>query len=451
MTNVRLHVRVRHRVMIPLSRPAPRRWPDLRRSRRNPRSRSMFNAPSRDVSPDHQAPTRSKSGAGRPPNQVLPGAKVRVTQLDVAKAAGVHSTTVSLALRNNPAIPLATRERIHAVAEKLGYSPDPALSALVLYRRNAAPARRTETIAYVTHGKTRWGWRENPVEEQCFVGAQRKAAESGYQLEHFWLGEPGMSARRLSSVFFHRAITGILLASHALAAGGPLDFDWDQLTAVKIGHLPASPGIHRVTSDPAGDIRLAMRQAAHAGFGRIGLILPQEWDDRSDQAWSMGFLVEQARLPVTQRIPIFFHGGAAIDAPCFDPPYGVALDIAELGRWLFDFQPEVLLGSLPLISSALPRLGIEIPRDLGFIELQHQSADPAIAGIRQNHHRVGEVAVDLLISQLQMNLRGLPVYPTATLVEGAWCDGASISRASIAVFNDGGDGHSEQPAASIAV
>lgn len=377
---------------------------------------------------------------------------MRITQLDVAKAAGVHSTTVSLALRNNPAIPLATRERIQAVAEKLGYSPDPALSALVLYRRNVAPARRTETIAYVTHGRTQWGWRDNPAEQQCFQGAQRKAEENGYQLEHFWLGEPGMSARRLSGVFFHRAITGVLLASHQLASGERLDFDWDRLATVKIGAGATTPHLHRVTSDPSGDIRAAMRHAARAGFTRIGLILPQEWDDRSDLAWSGGFLAGQTRLPGAQRIPIFFHGAAASDSPYFDRPPGSALDVAKLGRWLFDFQPDVLIGSLPLVASPLRRLGLEIPRDVGFIELQHHEADATIAGIRQNHHRIGEVAADLLIAQLQMNLRGLPPYPTATLVEGTWCEGASLSRASIAAFDDGGEGPAAQPAeSSIAV
>ncbi len=405
----------------------------------------MSTAPSRDHSSDDPASARARSASSRSPRKALPEAKVRITQLDVAKAAGVHSTTVSLALRNNPAIPLATRKRIQAVAEKLGYSPDPALSALVLYRRNIAPARRTETIAYVTQGPTQWGWRENPAEEACFLGAQRRAAEGGYQLEPFWLGEPGMTARRLSSVFFHRAISGVLLAPPHPAHPARLDFDWPRLTAVQIGRRSASPSLHRVTSDPTGDIRLAMGQATRAGFSRIGLILPQEWDERADLAWSGGFLAEQTRLPGAQRIPIFFHRNPGPDAPYFDRPAGVALDVARLGRWLFDFQPDVLLGSLPLLSSALPHLGLEIPRDVGFIELQQLHSDAAIAGVRQNHHRIGEVAVDLLIGQLQMNLRGVPDYPTMTLVEGTWSEGASLSCGPLSAF---GDAASAQPAES---
>ena len=54
----------------------------------------------------------------------------RVTQLDVAREAGVHRSTVSLAFRNHPSIPAETRERVMRVAKKLGYTIDPMLAAL---------------------------------------------------------------------------------------------------------------------------------------------------------------------------------------------------------------------------------------------------------------------------------------------------------------------------------
>ena len=43
----------------------------------------------------------------------------RVTLADIAAKAGVHVTTVSLALRNSPRLPVATRERIRKLAEQL--------------------------------------------------------------------------------------------------------------------------------------------------------------------------------------------------------------------------------------------------------------------------------------------------------------------------------------------
>ena len=51
----------------------------------------------------------------------------RPTLQDIAKRAGVGKATVSLALRNDPKISAATRERVRAIAEELKYRPDPAL------------------------------------------------------------------------------------------------------------------------------------------------------------------------------------------------------------------------------------------------------------------------------------------------------------------------------------
>ena len=60
----------------------------------------------------------------------------RTTMKDVAQQLGVHTTTVSLALRNSPKLPIETREKIQALAKKMGYHQDPMLSALTAYRSN---------------------------------------------------------------------------------------------------------------------------------------------------------------------------------------------------------------------------------------------------------------------------------------------------------------------------
>src|SRR4051812_35125096 len=123
---------------------------------------------------------------------------LRVTQTDIARAVGVHNTTVSLALRNSRLIPETTRQRIRAIAEKMGYRPDPALQALIAYRKARRPRHCASTLAYVTNWTTKWGWRDLPSQEKYYTAFGRRAAEFGYVTEHFWLGEEGMSQRRLS-------------------------------------------------------------------------------------------------------------------------------------------------------------------------------------------------------------------------------------------------------------
>ncbi len=350
----------------------------------------------------------------------------RVTQTDIARAAGVHNTTVSLALRNSPAIPESTRKRIQALAEEMGYHPDPALRALVAYRRGCAVRDRKETLAYITNADTRWGWRERPADELSYAGAMKKAAQHGYQLEHFWLGEPGLTQRRLSSMLFHRGITGALLASHRPDGEMLQDFDWRRMAAVKIGCFPQVPALHRVTEDHAGSVRLAMKRAVTAGYRRVGLVLPQAWDDAVDQGWSSGYLLEQNRGPTAGRLPPLFLPLLRGDATS-----GGGRPIDESGRkalarWLEVYRPDAILGSFAGLGGVLAELGISVPRDLGFLDLFLTDSDGRVTGMRQSSERVGEIATEMLVSLLQQNLCGEPAVPTTTLVEGVWCAGATL-------------------------
>jgi LacI family transcriptional regulator len=378
-------------------------------------------------------------------------ARRRITQTDIARAAGVHNATVSLALRNCPSIPEATRQRIQALARQLGYSPDPALRALVAYRRGLAAHSRSEVIAFITHGPTRGNWRETPLEARYFVGAQRKATECGYQLEHFWLGEPGLSPRRLSDMLFHRGVTGVLLGAQSPGVTELPDFAWERLAAVQLGCRPLDPALHRVTSNLEGSIRLALRRASAAGCRRIGLVLPAAWDRASDRTWSTSFIVEQSRLSAAARIPVLLQGSLASDGP---PPAGASPEVARLANWFSEFRPDAVLGSWALTAPMWADLGLRVPQDLAFIDLLHDGTEPALAGVRQNGERAGEVAVEVLIHQLQQNLRGLPDTPTTTLVESVWCDGASLPPTQVAPWttamaraNNPGIGPREQSAA----
>ena len=74
-------------------------------------------------------------------------AAARTTQDDVARAAGVHRTTVSLALKRHPRIPRETQERVRRIADALGYQPDPMLSSLVAYRTRNRPAAYHGSLA----------------------------------------------------------------------------------------------------------------------------------------------------------------------------------------------------------------------------------------------------------------------------------------------------------------
>ncbi len=344
----------------------------------------------------------------------------------VAKRAGVHTTTVSLALRNHPSLPEATRERLRKLAEEMGYRPDPNLRALMAYRHGMQPRRQVQTLAYVTNWDARWAWKELPAHAAFFNGAEARAAALGYQLEHFWMGEPQMSDRRLGDILHARGIHGVILASHQYDKDERLDLDWSRLSAVKIDYFPHEPQLHIVTNDQHSILRQVTTKVLAAGYRRVGLVLHRDWDRGVDYAMSSGFIGEQQRLPARDRVPIHYIEKNGQPPP--EAKWGGRAPVDKLAKWLDRYRPDVVLGYGPAVLPCLQELGLAVPQDLAFADILLQEPDGRVAGVRHNCLRVGELAVELLAGQLQMNTYGLPPFPTATLVEGTWFDGASLPR-----------------------
>lgn len=136
--------------------------------------------------------------------------KVRTTIRDVARALGVSHTTVSMALRNDPRILPATRQKVNQAAVRLGYRSDPIVSELMAQLR-ASRARSNEVpLAFLTAWPTRDGWRKVMDHVDFFKGALARATELGYGLDEFWLREPGMTPQRMTSILRTRGIRGSL-------------------------------------------------------------------------------------------------------------------------------------------------------------------------------------------------------------------------------------------------
>lgn len=330
----------------------------------------------------------------------------RVTLADVAREGGVHVTTVSLALRNNRRLPEPTRLRLQALAKRMGYTPDPFLRALVAYRGRNTLRRNPPTLAYVTNWNSRWGWRRTTAHPDFYAGAQAQAADLGFQLDHFWLREPGLTHGRLSQILYARSIAGVVIASHVREFDLALQFDWSQFSAVKIDYFPHQPELHNVTNNQLQIIRLAMQKVIAAGYRRIGLVMDEGYDITVDRLWSAGYLWEQQGVRPRERVP-----------PLMNP--------AGFAAWYREHRPEVILSKAEFVAGPMAALGLQVPRDVAFVDLFLERADGTTAGVRQNHATVGELAIEILVGQLQHNKFGVPQIPTTTYVEGTWFEGAS--------------------------
>lgn len=350
----------------------------------------------------------------------------RVTLAKIAEKAGVHVTTVSLALRNHPRLPKETRQRIQALAREMGYAPDPMLRALVSYRANVAKNRTRATLAYVTNWATRWGWKKVTAHPDFYAGALAKASELGYKLEHFWMREEGMTEQRLSQILYSRGINGLIIASHGREMGDSLRLDWEHLSAVKIDYFPHHPVLHNVTNNQCDIIRLAVQRVMALGYRRIGFVLHRGWDHAADRLWMAGFLCEQQTIPEQDVIPAhLFPDPEPVERWLKESDSDVMVDSKPFRQWFRKYRPEVIISKGSFVRKELAAMGLRIPRDVALVDVFLENFNGVTAGVRQNHADVGAQAVEILSGQLQHNKFGVPQIPKTTYVEGTWFDGRS--------------------------
>lgn len=96
-----------------------------------------------------------------------------------------------------------------------------------------------------------------------------------------------------------------------------------------------------------------------------------------------------------------------------------------LARWMAEQRPDALLTDLPGVPDMLGRLGFRVPEDVGLAALGIFDC-PIDSGIHQNPREIGRVGVQMLISLINGNIRGLPAIRQDVLVKGTWTDGSSL-------------------------
>jgi LacI family transcriptional regulator len=336
---------------------------------------------------------------------------IPATIRDIAAVAGVHFTTVSLVLRNDPRITAATAGRVRAAAEKLGYRPNPMVTALMTSVRVGRRKRLRLPLGFCTHWENEEGWKKVRSHRLFFEGASQRADTTGYRVEHFNLARPGMSAGRWSQIFKTRNIRGLILASFQNPMH-ELPLEWKEFSAVRIDPNPKNPHLDTVCTNQSQIVRVAFRQARARGYERIGLASHQLWDERLGDAILAGYLVEQASVRARLRLPAFRTYDWTAES---------------FAKWYRLARPDALIAmNDAVVLGWLGALGVRVPRDLGYISLDQTDETEQIAGMRKNHTLLGANAVDLLVAKLQHNERGVPDFPCITLVGGKWIDGASV-------------------------
>jgi LacI family transcriptional regulator len=331
----------------------------------------------------------------------------------IAEVAGVSRMTVSRVLRNAGYTAADTRARVLAVAEKLGYRPNPLVSALMTQIHHGKLPQLDNVIAYLTNSAVRGGWRENETYAQMFDGAAARAFQCGYRLEEFWMGERGFSSARMSRVLYTRGIRGVIVGP-MMSAHGHLNLKWGHFSAVAIAYSLLRPELDRVSNDQYNSTLTAMRELRRLGYRRIGMAIHNRVASRVHYRWPAAFLMHQRR-----------HG--SVDE--------TLLYLPEIWRresfceWVRQARPDALVIAEPNAYPWLVEAGYRVPEDIAVANLDRLPQQTFWAGIDQHSAAVGAAAVDRVIERVNSNDLGIPGQARIVELPGKWIAGPSVRPA----------------------
>lgn len=326
---------------------------------------------------------------------------------DVATAAGVARSTVSLALRHDRSIPPATRARIFAAAEQLGYKVNPLVAALMASLHARRTSHKHTVLAYVTSDPEDAPWRTYRVFVEIREGAAQRAADLGYRIEELALRAPGMTPARFTQILRARNILGLLIAP--LPRGErTIELDFREFAVVGVDMSVATPPIERVSNDHFQSALLAVGHCHALGYRRVGFIINRQVSERLENRWLAAARLAQSQAPVARRVePLLVERPSDI--------------VGAMPGWYAQEKPDAVI-----MSDLNPRGHYPLPPRVGMVSLSvEEPSRGEIAGIFQDHRRMGAIAVEHLVARLERCEFGTNDRGRLHLVAGQWLPGAS--------------------------
>ena len=323
-----------------------------------------------------------------------------MTTRDVALKAGVAQSTVSRALSNNPQVSASERKRIVAIAQKLGYRPNPYVSAFTAQVRGYRRSPQGATIAFLDC--TQAG--QPNFTRDYREGAAKRARSLGYKEEIFRLSELNGSIDHLNRILQARGISSMLVLPVPDGYDNLGEVRWENLICATIDYTLRKPDMHRASPDYFNAMQLTLQNLEALGRKRIVLCARRE--DVTDIAppWLGAYSCWQRLKKTADRMDAYIS---------------TKWDKAHFQQWLKRTKPDAIITNSAHFFDWADEAGFSPPR-IAFSALSFYKNRPDIPYIDQNPEQVGAAAIDLIIGQIHRNERGLPSLPKRVLVASSW-------------------------------
>jgi LacI family transcriptional regulator len=329
----------------------------------------------------------------------------RVGLKEVAQAAGMSVSAVSYALRGADNIPATTAARVRAIADQLGYRPNARVGELMAHIRRARPLSVAEPLAFVHLDGTREAKRETGFARYVETAARAHAELRGYRLDTFWLSEVDGNARRLGGILTARGISGVLFAPTGRAAIGA-DWPWDEFATAAVGMSELGVRPPRAAHHHYEAMRETITRLVAAGGKRPVALIDAATNERAHRGWQAAWL------------------GYGTPGAAGRLWLGAGQSQEALQHWLAKVKPDAIIADEVARLTEARGWAPQVPPERCAVLTWHPGG--AFAGIEQGYDAIAAHAVDLVVTQLQRNERGLPNPPPMLLFPGRWTEGRPL-------------------------
>lgn len=325
----------------------------------------------------------------------------------VSALAGVSAMTASRALGSQGRIAEDTRQRILAIAAKIGYRPDPELRKLMQHLRKR---RRTTFQSVICAVTTRSTASKEPYCEAVAAGAKRQAEQRGYGFMLLRLAPDPAAWSGVQRILLSRGVQAVLLLPQLQPVDLTRLLDWSKFSAVAATSSIVAPSLHRVVPHHFANALLLCRELSALGHRRIGLVIGREHDLRVNHLFTAA---------------VTWHG--LNEAREFVPPLVYADSVgSEIRPWFSRTRPDVIVATEDAVALACAQaLRLKAPRSVAFactsIARLGKGEGSPIPGIDELPDQIGAAAVDLLTNMVEKRVQGVPAATTVTLISGRWC------------------------------
>jgi len=189
----------------------------------------------------------------------------RVTLKQIAEVTGLTRPAVSMALNGKPGVSEATRQSVLAVAERLGYRPDPALRVLSDLRWEKPAAH---TVAFAIYTRTR----DRPTFLTRVLDGFEKECERRQIMVERYAETDYRNPDRLVQVLRARGTDGVLIGFEGRKAEWRPRPDFSEFAVVGTGSMPPGLHYHQVRLNHFRMIEEAWEKIVRLGYHRIGFI-----------------------------------------------------------------------------------------------------------------------------------------------------------------------------------